>query len=257
MKDVTSQPERGMNFTTVNGIQYLSSVFSPDGRKAGRIKYKKFETAFLGFLKDLDWKSVAGASESDEEKAAKEELETVLGELDRTTHRIAAKTKAMDGDLDEGTLRVLASGIARDEARVTDLEADRTRLQLTVEAARAKSTALYTPEALVDLIRAGTPEANEARLRLRSEIRKRVERIEFIFTARYRIPGITGIGVRIEFVNGEVRRISLNENGSDYTLIWPSPDGDDDEDLRITSRTLELLAARKKSAPVECPARRG
>jgi DNA invertase Pin-like site-specific DNA recombinase len=233
LRDVTSQPERGMGFAEpVKGQRYLASVFCPRGRKANRIKYDRFEKAFLGFLADLDWKSVAGASESAEEKAAKEELEAVLGELDRTLQRIATKMKAMDDEgLNVGTLRVLAGGIARDQDRLAPLEAERNALQLTVESARAKSTALYTPESLVALIRAGTPEANEARLRLRREIRNRIDRIDFTFCNRYRIPGITGIGVRIEFVNGEVRRIVLKEDGG-YTLVWPSPEGDEDGDLR-------------------------
>ena len=220
MKDVTSQPERGMNFTTVNGIQYLSSVFSPDGRKAGRIKYKKFETAFLGFLKDLDWKSVAGASESDEEKAARAALEAVLSDLDRTARRIASKTEAMDDEeLDAGALRVLAGAVAKDEARVTSLEAEKTRLQLIVEAARAQSGTLHSPEALLSLITAGD---NETRLRLRAEIRRRISRIEFTFGFSFAGLGAGGwTKVRIRFINGTERLIILKGEG--YLLLGLSP----------------------------------
>jgi hypothetical protein len=38
------------------------------------ILYSEFETAFLGFLSDLDWKHVAGQSESDELIKARTEL---------------------------------------------------------------------------------------------------------------------------------------------------------------------------------------
>jgi hypothetical protein len=209
LRDVTSEPERGMGFAAVNGIAYLSSAFAADGRKSNRLRYKKFESAFLGFLQDLDWKSVAGASESDEEKAAKVELETILAELDRTVRRIAAKTEAMDDpELDAATLRVLAATIAKDEARVATLETEKTRLHVTVEAARAKCNALHSPAALLSLVASGD---NETRLRLRTEIRRRVSRIEFTFDASFfGATDLRGGGwtvVRIRFVNGAERAI--------------------------------------------------
>jgi hypothetical protein len=41
----------------------------------------------LGFLEDLDWRAVAGESESAEVKATSAELETVLDNIDRTAQR--------------------------------------------------------------------------------------------------------------------------------------------------------------------------
>ena len=68
--------------------------------------------------------------------------------------------------------------------------------QANVEAIKAQSTALDTPERLLELIRAKTPQANDVRLRLRMEIRKRVSRIEI----RWNKNGT--IFCRIIFVNG-------------------------------------------------------
>jgi hypothetical protein len=219
LKDVTSEPERGMGFAAVNGIAYLSSVFSADGRKSNRIKYKKFESAFLCFLKDLDWKSVAGQSESDEEKAASVKLETVLTELDRAARLVAAKTAAADEETDVAASRFLAAQIARLEARVSTLEAERNALHLTVEAARAKCTTLHSPEALRDLIAAGD---NETRLRLRTEIRRRISRIEFTFGFSFAGLGAGGwTKVRIRFINGTERLIILKGEG--YLLLGLSP----------------------------------
>jgi hypothetical protein len=54
--------------------------------KCNRIPYDKFETEFLKFFSGVvDWKAVAGASESEEVKDSSNELNEVLGELDRTT----------------------------------------------------------------------------------------------------------------------------------------------------------------------------
>jgi DNA invertase Pin-like site-specific DNA recombinase len=237
LKDVTWQPERGMGFQEVGGIAYLHSAWSPN-RKSNRLHYKKFETAFLGFLHDLDWQSVAGQSESDEEKAARAELETVLGELDKTVRRIAAKDKAMeDPELDMATLKVFAAQIAKDQDRLSTLAAEKERLRGILEAARTRCNALHDIVSLRRLIEAGD---NETRLRLRTEIRNRIARIDFLFTHRFRIPLITGTAVRIEFVNGAVRRISLKRDGSGgYTLIWPGES--EDEDLRLEDRTVERL----------------
>jgi DNA invertase Pin-like site-specific DNA recombinase len=221
LKDVTSQPERGMGFAEVNGIQYLSSVFSADGRKSNRLHYQKFEKAFLGFLRDLDWKSVAGASESDEEKAAKAELETVLSELDRAVRLVAVKTRAADEETDVAASRFLAAQIARLEDRVSTLEAEKTRLGHIVDAARAKCNALHSPEALLALIAAGD---NETRLRLRTEIRRRVRRIEFTFNATFLANTELARGgwtmVRISFVSGVER--AMLAKGDGYVLYTPA-----------------------------------
>jgi hypothetical protein len=51
------------------------------------LRYDRLEKGFLGFLEDLDWRAVAGESESAEVKATSAELETVLDNIDRTAQR--------------------------------------------------------------------------------------------------------------------------------------------------------------------------
>jgi len=150
-----------------------------------------------------------------EEKAAKVELETVLGELDKTVRRIAAKTETMDDpELDKATMKVFAAQIAKDEARAVTLEAEKTRLGHIVDAARAKCNALHSPEAFLALIAAGD---NETRLRLRTEIRRRVRRIEFTFNATFLANTELARGgwtmVRISFVNGVERAMLAKADG--------------------------------------------
>jgi hypothetical protein len=84
--------------------------------------------------------------------------------------------------------------------------------QANVEAARAKCTALNTPEQLLELIRAKTPQANDVRLRLRMEIRKRVSRIEI----RWNKNGT--IFCRIIFVNGAKLDKGILFQGGEATL---------------------------------------
>jgi hypothetical protein len=92
---------------------YLTSKWT-HGQKAHRLRYDKFESTFLHFLSDLDWQSFAGESESEEEKAARAELERVLPELDRTARLVAKLTElANDPDTVELALRQLKAAEAR------------------------------------------------------------------------------------------------------------------------------------------------
>ena len=126
----------------------------------------------------------------------------------------------MDGDLDVATLQVLAGQVAKDEAKATELFAERDALSTRLEVARTNCEALYTPEALTTLIKTNTPEANDVRLRLRIEIRRRVARIEFVLNATIVTAGAEIVEnvsagtdrtllVRIKFVNGSEHMMIL------------------------------------------------
>lgn len=194
--DVTSEPARGLRLNG-NGKGYLESAFDPH-RKSHRVRIDKFESLFLDFLQhQVDWKAVAGHSESAEYKQAVAQLEAVLTELDRTHRLIEKRTADMeDPDLDSATVKVFASQIARAEGRITNLEEQKSQLQGTVDSLRATSEALYHYEELIPLISALG--STEMRLRLRAEIAKMIQRIEFDFSGTHRMP----IVVSVQFVNG-------------------------------------------------------
>jgi hypothetical protein len=85
----------------------------------------------------------------------------------------------MEADgIDASTLTVLATRRSKDEDLLAALTASKDVARSAVEAARSKCTALDSPEQLLELIRGKTRQANDVRLRLRMEIRKRVSRIE-------------------------------------------------------------------------------
>jgi hypothetical protein len=110
----------------------------------------------LHFLADLDWQSIAGESESEEEKAARAELETVLGEIDRTE----VKLNGLQALVDEGVFsRSLFESLDWEKAKlVGDYISRRENLAVAVAAARCKAAALHSPEELLDAIRSGSPE---------------------------------------------------------------------------------------------------
>jgi hypothetical protein len=163
------------------------------------LRYDKFEPLMLQFLEgSIDWKAVAGQSESDEYKAAVAELEVVLTELDRKQRLIEKRTADMqDPDLDSATVKVFAVQIAAAESKLAGLLEQKNELQGLVDAARAKTEALYHPEQLLRLIK--DPNSHEARLHLRAEIRKIVSRIEFDFAGTL-FPNL--VEVAVVFANG-------------------------------------------------------
>jgi len=206
----------------------LLSVWQ-QGVPQNRIRYYAFEKAFLGFLHDLDWRAVAGQTESDALKFNRAQLEQVKAEADKLARRIAVKTEAMDGDLDIATLQEFAEQIAKAKVRKTELSDKQNRLQKLVDDEASKAEALYRPEALLELVQ--NPEAIDLRLRLQNEIRRRIARIEFIFNATIVTAGAeivenvtAGTGrtlVRIKFVNGSERMIILQ--GDKAVLLWLGP----------------------------------
>jgi DNA invertase Pin-like site-specific DNA recombinase len=195
--DLSVRPSRPITYQRISHWQYLSTAFSSTNRTQHRLSYDKFESAFLGFLADLNWREVAGQTKSAELDAVETVLNKVLAETDKVQRRIAATDTAMEADgIDAATLTVLATRRSKDEAALATLTASKDVAQANVDLSRAKCTALDSPERLLELIRAKTLQANDLRLRLRMEIRKRVSRIEIKWNKN------GPIFCRIIFVNG-------------------------------------------------------
>jgi len=206
--DVTTAPGVGLNFQRIVGKKkthvYLYSAHAP-GRRRYRTDYEKFETAFLGFLDELDWKSVARAAESDEVSGAAAEWNRVSLEADRVSRALVVKESVLEMSTDIAESRTLTPLVTKLRSRLTNLTEEKEALSGKLDSARARSEALYRPEDLLALIRSNTPEGDDVRLRLRTEIRKRIARIEVSF-------GLDGFQAvcDIRFVNGVQRGIILD-----------------------------------------------
>src|SRR5271165_2247049 len=206
---------RPMSFRGKSGrtkSDYLVTAYKA-GKPQHSMRYDTFERGFLGFLSELDWRSIAGQTESVEFHAAQAGLNKVLGELDRVQRRMTATNTAMEADdIDAATLTVLATRLAKDEAQLANLVAQRDALQVNVDVVKTRCEALYTPETLLALILSRTPETNDVRLRLRNEIRRRVEKIGINFSK-------TGsITATIVFVNGARKAVIFK--GDSITLAY-------------------------------------
>jgi hypothetical protein len=88
--------DRKMDYAKIGVYEYLVSRSDiNDARPVNRLRYEKFEKAFIPFLRDLNWREIAGEAESAEVKVAQSKLEVVLGDLDRTT-RAGEQRKAVN-----------------------------------------------------------------------------------------------------------------------------------------------------------------
>jgi hypothetical protein len=151
-----------------------------DGVKAHRIDYKRLETDFLSFLSELDWKDVAGQTDPPEVKEAQTKLDGVLAELYKM-ERVVAKFEALVNDPELDTKFVLGK-LQEATAKVATLTAQRDSLSSDIKSSRATVEALYRPEELLAVIQSG--QNPELRLKLKSEIAKRVARIDIEFQDR-------------------------------------------------------------------------
>jgi len=194
---------------------YLMSRWAA-GKKSHYVRSDKFERAFLAFLDDLDWKAIANESASAETIAAEKELETVLAQHDDSSRKIAS----LQALVDAGTFSAaLFTQLDKENIRHAELNERKAALMAKVESARAKDAVLHNVEDLREALQRG--DSPDARMRLRSEIHKRVASINFSFDSMMLGGSIHGEKhplADIRFVNGARRLIILRDDIAE--LIW-------------------------------------
>jgi DNA invertase Pin-like site-specific DNA recombinase len=140
------------------------------GEKSNRFRYDRLEESILTFLSRADWKSIASASESDEFRKTKDELNEVLSKLDKAARRLAKMNEdAQDPDAD---FKILSRMIGEAELAIATLTEQKNSLEAKLEAERGKADVLDRPEELMEKIRTND------RLKLKLEIARRVKRID-------------------------------------------------------------------------------
>jgi DNA invertase Pin-like site-specific DNA recombinase len=225
--DITDGDDRPMNFQAVRPSCYLRTSFKA-GCDQRALPYNHFETSVLKFLEQADWHSIAGQTESDEVKAAKAQLATVLRDIDVTARQIVRLNDAMMAeDIDPSAIPVIGRNVAKCETKLEELTASRDALQSNVNTAQAKCAHLYDSETLIHLIQSNSPEANDIRLRLKTELRKRIARISVSFSkfGQNAIDGLVLISV--EYVNGVLHQIGWKRGDSRIMLLPDVRPGED------------------------------
>ena len=104
------------------------------------------------------------------------------------------------------------------QARLLELQAERSRLEAEAGRIKSRSSVIDHPEELLAAIQSRDG-SNDTRLRLRAEIRRRVSRIDVSFDAQIITttgepilniqPGLANAVIRIAFTNGLTRIVVL------------------------------------------------
>jgi DNA invertase Pin-like site-specific DNA recombinase len=175
------------------------------GKPSHSLRLAEFEGLMLAVLADLDWKAIAGESESPEIRTAQTELDEVLGEIDRRNLRLASLEKLVA----EGAFsRSLFETVDAEKLALSDYISRQEKLAASLAEARSKAAALRAPEALIEAIRSG--KAPESRLRLKAKIRERISKIEVTFAdKKVPAPERLDYGVLIRFINEAERVIGV------------------------------------------------
>jgi DNA invertase Pin-like site-specific DNA recombinase len=175
--------------------------------KSNYLRYDVLEGAFLKFLEATDWKEIAGHGQSEEEKAAQNDLEALLVDIEKSRRAVAGIEKAIEEAEAEGKfegLRALAARVEGHQSRLAALADKQNALRGILEAAQAKCEALHSPEELLAKIAA---QDVKTRLALKAQIARRVARIEVHFNSP------SSQVARVTFSNGCVKWVLISASG--------------------------------------------
>jgi DNA invertase Pin-like site-specific DNA recombinase len=211
--DITFQPERSMDFQTVQQRTYIMTAFN-SGAPSNRTRYDKLEKAMVGFFLTVIWPEVAGESESDEYKAAMAELEAVKRQIDIVERRLESLNRDMDKESDSAIVSALIRRIAKDEALLATFIAQRDTLQASVEAAQANTVGLAETKTFFELL--NQLYSNPAlRLPARAAIARKVARVELVF-----MPDKAGVVAFIQYTNGARDTTMVLNKEIDQSAPW-------------------------------------
>jgi DNA invertase Pin-like site-specific DNA recombinase len=197
------------------------------------VRLAEFESVMLGVLPDLDWKVIASEGESEEVRKAQAALDATLGEIDRRKGRLVSLEKLVE----EGSFsRSLFEALDAEKLALGDLSAREEKLAGALSEARSRAAALHDPEELIAAIHSGSARRPELRYRLKTEIAKRVRRIDLHFSGAataavaradridFHFSGYTDwdYSAVISFVNGARRLIVVRGDRARWLNFgWP------------------------------------
>jgi DNA invertase Pin-like site-specific DNA recombinase len=201
-----------MGYECKDGGKPLLVTSYAKGHKSRRIRYDLFETAFLSYLQDLDWKAVSGERDTKELTAARTNLAEIASEIDRSRQQISKWEEIVNNP--EAPMDVIISMEKRINAakpRLDELAEAKERISAEIEVLRAKAGVIVNPEALLEAIRGR--DNLEVRALCRQEILKRVRKIDVSFCEAGDMhgsgPKCPMTQARIFFANGVERQIGI------------------------------------------------
>ena len=168
-----------------------------EGAKGYRLRYDWLEKNILHWLlNQCDFGLLSAKGNGPELTAKLAQLSSLNDALATAKAKVDARNSALEALDDVAAISVLARQVAKLEADAAALEGERETLAAEVETLKAKQAVLDNPEKLLREIR--DDKDNDRRLRLRSEIRRTIRRIELDFSGKL-IPGL--VVITFTFIN--------------------------------------------------------
>lgn len=227
------------------GVPYyvLMSRAVREGRgPAYTFPFQTFEMALLGELKEIDPREVLGRDES------KDETMVLTGERDR----VKAKIAELEAELLNGEVAALAKVLRHQESRLQEIE---DQLAVAKQNAASPLDANWTEcQGIIEAL-ASAPDPADAKLRLRSALRRIIERIWVLVVPH----GRDRLAVLQAYFGGGARRTylifhraakangSARQPGRMWVQSWKASPGEDigfelEPDLRDKEQAAKLAA---------------
>ena len=263
MRFMSRSPRRDKYGKRSGAWHYLVSDY---GRRQKKVKpsswrYEWFEAWFLDYVCRLDWDSVAAEKAFAVDLALKTrlaQLRSALENIERSLDRLVKLASSTDQ-----APRTLLSEMAELEVKKHHAEKDLLKAERENQAAESRRNGLTdAAEKLTKLVASGNP---EARLRLREEVRRKIDRIDVFpngaSDAVLKSEHVSAPGwpcFRLTFANGAIRWVLCEQKkpiaGSNAALSDTIPEGEDyfhpipDPDRGNTAAALLEFAQKGGSA---------
>ncbi len=220
--DATGERPELMRFIDKGkGDQRYLATIKTDDKKPNSVRYDRFERAFLEFLDALDWLKILSVEERAEIHALESDAASIQAAIDQTESKIG---RVIDLLVDT------PSQTLKDRLAAMEIQAQADRAQLQAVTDRLETRRRKNMDLLDDSVvfsKLADERDVETRTRLRQEIRRKVNRIEFVaFNSQF----ITGEGwpekqtaALVKFVNGATRIVVLTTDGSMITATGELP----------------------------------
>ena len=160
----------------VKGIFLVTNTAQAGKGEVHRIRYDRFERAFIRIMSALDWQGLVARGDPPELTTALVRQTELTNEVASLQSLINVRRTALDAAADMEAVNQTAASLKRLEDKQAILKTELESVTAEIDAARAKLASLENPQALLDIL-----DQPEKRAQLRLEIAKRISKIEVFF----------------------------------------------------------------------------
>jgi DNA invertase Pin-like site-specific DNA recombinase len=161
---------------SANEIFLVTNTAQAAKGEVHRIRYDRFEAAFLRIVSELNWQKLIAQGEPPELTTALVKQTELTNEVATLQSLINVRRTALDTAADIEAVNQTAASLKRLEDKQAIVRAELETVTAEIDASRSKLASLENPRGLLDIL-----DQPEKRAQLRLEIAKRISKIEVIF----------------------------------------------------------------------------